>query len=210
VAGATLAPLVAAAALLVYVRQQGGRPSEVAMLELASEGDVTMVLQTSDGPVGRAGGAARGGAVVTRRALVLATLSAVALAAAPRALAGEGRVPAAVRVIKGSRQGPAKLDPRLEDLKRQLSPLAYVRWEQVKDERLELERGKTEFVELPGGDAVGVTLQERRGDVVTFEVSLTSRNTESRLTVEKGQRIVHQVTPEKGGEALFVTVMAWP
>jgi anti-sigma factor RsiW len=51
VAAATLAPVMAAAALLVYVRLHGGQPSEVAMLELASEGDVTMVLQTSDGPV---------------------------------------------------------------------------------------------------------------------------------------------------------------
>jgi hypothetical protein len=135
-------------------------------------------------------------------------LAAVALLAAP-ALAEAG-VPVGIRVIKGSRQGPAKVDPRLDDLKRQLSPLAYVRWEQARSERLELERGKTEFVDLPGGDSVGITLQEQRGDVVTFEVSLTSRNTQSRLTVEKGQRIIHQVTPEKGGEALFVTVQAWP
>ncbi len=33
-------------------------------------------------------------------------------------------VPVRVRVIKGSRQGPPSLDPRLQDLKRQLSPLA--------------------------------------------------------------------------------------
>ena len=51
VAAAALAPVMAAAALLVYVRLHGEQPSEVAMLELASEGDVTMVLQTSDGPV---------------------------------------------------------------------------------------------------------------------------------------------------------------
>jgi anti-sigma factor RsiW len=51
VAAAALAPIMAAAALLVYVRLHGEQPSEVAMLELASEGDVTMVLQTSDGPV---------------------------------------------------------------------------------------------------------------------------------------------------------------
>jgi hypothetical protein len=133
---------------------------------------------------------------------------AVMVAAVPAA--ASAGVPVGIRIIKGSRQGPAQVDPRLDDLKRQLSPLAYVRWEQVKAERLQLLPGKTEFVEIPGGDSVGVTLQEQRGDVVTFEVSLTSRNTESRLTVEKGQRIVHQVTPEKGGEALFVTVQAWP
>jgi hypothetical protein len=45
---------------------------------------------------------------------------------------------------------------------------------------------------------------------VTIEVAVAARNTQSRLTVEKGQRIIHQVTPEKGGSALFVTVMAWP
>jgi hypothetical protein len=31
-------------------------------------------------------------------------------------------VPVAVRVIKGSRQGPPKIDPRLDDLRRQLRP----------------------------------------------------------------------------------------
>lgn len=48
--GAVLAPVMAAAALVVYLRLGQGS-GEVAMLELASEGDVTMVLQTSDGPV---------------------------------------------------------------------------------------------------------------------------------------------------------------
>jgi anti-sigma factor RsiW len=45
-----LAPVLAAAALLVYVRRDAG-PAEVASLEFASEGEVTMILQTSDGPV---------------------------------------------------------------------------------------------------------------------------------------------------------------
>lgn len=49
-AAAALAPVLAAAALLVYVRLDGG-PEQVAMLELYSEGEVTMVLQTADGPV---------------------------------------------------------------------------------------------------------------------------------------------------------------
>ena len=74
----------------------------------------------------------------------------------------------------------------------------------------DLAQGRAAFVELPGGDQVGVTLQERRGDTVTIEVALASRNTQSRLTVEKGQRIVHQVTQEKGGSAFFLTVTAWP
>ena len=132
-------------------------------------------------------------------------LLAVALPSAARA-----EVPVRVRVIKGSRQGPPSVDPRLGDLKRQLSPLAYVKWEQVDEKRFDLVTGKTVFVDLPGGDSAGVTLQERRGDTVTIEVSLASRNTQTRLTVEKGQRILHQVVPEKNGAALFLTVMAWP
>jgi hypothetical protein len=119
-------------------------------------------------------------------------------------------VPVRVRVIRGSRHGPPGVDARLDDLKRQLSPLAYVKWEQVDEKRFDLVMGKTAFVDLPGGDSAGVTLQERRGDTVTIEVSLASRNTQSRLTVEKGQRIVHQVVPEKNGVALFLTVTAWP
>jgi len=85
-----------------------------------------------------------------------------------------------------------------------------VRWEQVQERTFDLAAGKPEFVELPGGDPVGVTLQERRGDTVTIEVALAARNTQSRLTVEKGQRIVHQVTAEKDGSAFFLTVTAWP
>jgi hypothetical protein len=122
----------------------------------------------------------------------------------------QAEVPVRVRVIKGSRQGPPSVDPRLNDLKRQLSPLAYVKWEQTQEKHFELETGKPVFIDLPDGDTAGVTLQERRGDTVTIEVSLAQRNTQSRLTVEKGQRIVHQVVPEKNGVAYFVTVTAWP
>jgi hypothetical protein len=142
--------------------------------------------------------------------LFSAALGLALLGPAPAAAQGAGPVPVRVRVIKGSRQGPASVDPRLGDLKRQLSPLAYVRWEQVEERQLQLSQGKTAFVDLPGGDSVGVSLQERRGETVTIEVSLASRNTQSRLTVEKGQRIVHQVTAEKGGVAFFLTVTAWP
>jgi anti-sigma factor RsiW len=49
-AAAALVPALAAAALIVYVRLDGGR-DQIAMLELTSEGEVTTVLQTSDGPV---------------------------------------------------------------------------------------------------------------------------------------------------------------
>ena len=139
----------------------------------------------------------------------LAALAAVLLLAAP-ALAEAQPIPVRIRVIKGSRQGPAAVDPRLENQKRQLSALAYVKWDLVEERSLELSQGKVQFLSLPGGDDVGVTLQERRGDTVTIEVALAARNTQSRLTVERGQRIVHQVTPEKNGAAIFLTVMAWP
>lgn len=145
---------------------------------------------------------------MTRRS-VAALLAAAALGATVPALA-EAQVPVRVRLIKGSRQGPASVDKRLEDQRRQLSALAYVKWEQIDERTLELAPGKTQFVSIPGGDDVGVTLQERRGDTVTIEVALAARNTQSRLTVEKGQRIVHQVTGEKGGSAFFLTVLAWP
>jgi hypothetical protein len=144
-----------------------------------------------------------------RRSLSLAALVAVAFLAAP-ATAEAQAVPVRIRVIKGSRHGPPAVDPRLENQKRQLSALAYVKWDLVEERSLELAQGKPQFLSLPGGDDVGVTLQERRGDTVTIEVALAARNTQSRLTVEKGQRIVHQVTPEKNGTAIFLTVLAWP
>jgi hypothetical protein len=53
-------------------------------------------------------------------------------------------------------------------------------------------------------------VMEVRGPTVTFEVGITERNTQSRLTIEKGQRIVHQVTGEKDGAAYFVSVQPWP
>ena len=139
---------------------------------------------------------------------LLAAATALALVAGPAA--AQADVPVHVRVIKGSRQGPAKIDPRLENLRRQLSPLAYVKWEQLSEQKVTLAKGKTEFVTLPDGDHVGLTVQEERGSTITFEVALASRNTQSRLTVEKGQRIVHQVTGEKGGSAFFLTVIAGP
>ena len=119
-------------------------------------------------------------------------------------------VPVRVRILKGARQGPALLDPKLEDLKKQLGKLVYQRWEQVSEQRLSMAEKKTQFVALPDGDLVGLTVQEVRGDTVTVEVALAQRNAMSRLTIEKGQRIVHQVTGEKAGVAYFVTVTAWP
>jgi anti-sigma factor RsiW len=49
-AAAALVPVLAALAVLVYVRMDGGR-DQIALLELSSEGEVTTVLQTLDGPV---------------------------------------------------------------------------------------------------------------------------------------------------------------
>jgi hypothetical protein len=143
---------------------------------------------------------------MTRRTFLAALLC---LATVSPALA-RSDVPVHVRVIRGSRHGPAKVDPRLDNLKRQLSPLAYVKWEQTDEKRLSLTKGKTEFVTLPDGEHVGLTLQDERPGTATFEVAVASRNTQSRLTIEKGQRIVHQVTGEKGGSAFFVTLLAWP
>jgi hypothetical protein len=119
-------------------------------------------------------------------------------------------VPVRVRVLKGDRQGPAQVDPRLEDLKKQLGKLAYLKWDQLSEQRLTMADNKTQFVALPDGNHVGLTVQEVRGDTVTFEVAMAQRNTMSRLTIEKGKRIVHQVTGEKGGVAYFVTLHAWP
>jgi hypothetical protein len=119
-------------------------------------------------------------------------------------------VPVRVRILKGDRKGPALVDPKLEDLKKQLGKLAYLRWDQVRAQELSMADRKTQFVDLPDGEHVGLTLQEVRGDTVTFEVAMAQRNTMSRLTIEKGKRIVHQVTGEKGGVAYFMSVHAWP
>jgi predicted acylesterase/phospholipase RssA len=133
---------------------------------------------------------------------------AAALGAAPEA--AEAQVPVRARVLEGSLRGPARFDPRLEDLRRQLSPLAYLRWEQRDERDLSMTPGKTEWVQLPNGDQVGITLVDVRKDSVTFEVALAAQNTQSKLSVERGQRIVHQVTRERDGSALFISVHAWP
>jgi hypothetical protein len=140
--------------------------------------------------------------------LLLAGVAAALLLGRPAVAAD--RVPVRVRVLEGSKKEPARFDPRLEDLKRQLSPLSYVRWEQKSERELTMEQGKQEWVTLPNGDPVGLTLVEVRKDGVTFEVALSAQNTQSRLSVERGQRIVHQVTREKDGAALFMSATAWP
>ena len=48
---ASVVPVLAVAALVVYVRFGSRGSGEVALFEMATEGEVTMVLQTKDGPV---------------------------------------------------------------------------------------------------------------------------------------------------------------
>jgi hypothetical protein len=119
-------------------------------------------------------------------------------------------VPVLVRVIKGSRKGPPSIDPKLAPLKQQLSKLSYQRWEQISERAFTMTVKKTEFTPLPWGDHVALTVQDANGKNVTIEVALAQRNTQSRLTIEKGQRIVHQVSGEKDGVAYFVTVHVAP
>ena len=116
-----------------------------------------------------------------------------------------------VRILKGSRQGPASLDPKLAVMKQQLSKLAYQRWEQLSERDYEMAVKQTIFTALPYGDHVALTVRgQHHGRTVTIEVALAQRNTQSRLTIDKGQRIVHQVSGEKNGVAYFVSVHAWP
>ncbi len=51
-AAATLAPVLAALAVIVYVRVHGGdETTEVAAVEISAEGEVTTILETADGPI---------------------------------------------------------------------------------------------------------------------------------------------------------------
>jgi hypothetical protein len=63
---------------------------------------------------------------------------------------------------------------------------------------------------LPDGGVLQLTLLDSRRDTVTFEMRVPGSRTRSRLTISKDQRIVHQVTDEKDGVALFATVRPWP
>src|SRR5512138_938575 len=100
---------------------------------------------------------AREGSMITRRGFACC----VAVAAAAPA------VPTRIRIIKGSRQGPPSIDPKLQDLTSQLGALAYQRWEQVGEQQKDLEPGKPFSVPLPDGAALEVTLVETRGNSVT-------------------------------------------
>ena len=134
--------------------------------------------------------------------------AAVLLLASGPALAADAPLPVRIRVIKGSRQGPPGIPPGLDDLRAQLSATAYVRWEQANDVQASMQLRRPVSVTLPGGESVSVTLLETRQGTATFEVSAPGSRTQSRVTLAPGKRIVQQVTPERGGEAWFVTIKA--
>jgi hypothetical protein len=146
--------------------------------------------------------------MTSARVLRAATV-AVGLAAALPSPAAAG-IPVRVRILKGSRQGPPAIDPRLGDLSAQLGHLAYVRWDQVGESQSDMDFGKPWQLRLPDGSELKLTLLESRKDTVTFEVDVPAHRTHSRLTISKDKRIVHQVSIEKRGEAYFVSIRPWP
>lgn len=145
---------------------------------------------------------------MTRRT-VLAGMAVAALSLALPAEAAPG-IPVRIRVLKGSRQGPAAVDPRLADLQPQLSRLAYLRWDQTGEQQADMDFKKPVAVSLPSGERLEIEVLESRKDTVTIEVRVPAHKATSRLTISKDKRLVHQVTPEKAGEAYFVTVRPWP
>jgi hypothetical protein len=135
----------------------------------------------------------------------------LALTLAPSAArAAEPTVPVRVRIIRGSREGPPSMDPRLKDLQAQLGRLAYQRWEEVGEHSRVVAFKKPVDFPLPDGSVLTLTLEDARKDTVTFQVAVPARRTRSRLTISKDQRIVHQVTDEKDGAAYFASVRPWP
>ncbi len=156
-------------------------------------------------------GVALSGAAAQRRTATAGVLVALmCMAALPSVALAAATIPIRVRIIKGSRQGPAAVDPKLGDLHGQLGRLSYQRWDQVGEHQKDMELGKSVSLPLPDGSALDLTLVDARKDTVTFEVKVPARKTHSRLTISKDQRIVHQVTDEKSGEAFFATVRPWP
>jgi hypothetical protein len=146
--------------------------------------------------------------IAAHRANGALLLLAAALAAAPSF--ASATIPVRVRIIKGGRQGPPAVDPKLADLHNQLGRLAYQRWDQVGEQSFEMDFGKTVSMPIPDGSTLELTLVSGQKDTVTFQVRVTQKRTNSRLTIAKDQRIVHQVAEEKNGEAYFATVRPWP
>lgn len=145
---------------------------------------------------------------MTRRT-ALAGMAVAALSLALPAEAAPG-IPVRIRVLRGSRQGPAAVDPRLADLQPQLSRLAYLRWDQAGEQQADMDFKKPVAVSLPSGERLEIEVLESRKDTVTIEVRVPAHRAITRLTISKDKRLVHQVTPEKAGEAYFVSVRPWP
>jgi len=119
-------------------------------------------------------------------------------------------VPVRVRILKGSRQGPPAVDAKLADVHGQLSRLAYQRWDEVGQQQFQMDWNKPVSMGIPDGSTLELTLVSGQKDTVTFQVRVPQKKTNSRLTISKEQRIVHQVTDEKNGEAYFATIRPWP
>jgi hypothetical protein len=134
----------------------------------------------------------------------LVALGVVFTAAAVPQLASAAGTPVQIRIVKGSREGAPGVDPRLDDVKSQLSKLAYVRWDVAGEHQATLDVGKSTSVALPEGGSLEVTLVEQSGNRLTFQ--LKGGGASSRLTISRDQRIVQQVTGEKNGAAYFATI----
>jgi len=146
--------------------------------------------------------------MIGRRAFALWIAAAALVATFPAQAAAA--VPVRVRILKGSRQGPAAVDPKLADLHGQLSRLAYQRWDEVGEQQFQMDWNKAVSMSIPDGSTLELTLLSGQKDTVTFQVRVPQKKTNSRLTISKEQRIVHQLTDEKGGEAYFATIRPWP
>lgn len=143
---------------------------------------------------------------MNRRSFVFVVTAALAAALLPAAARAD--VPVHVRLVKATKAGAPYVDPKLEPLRRQLGEVNYARWEQVEEKTLTLVKGKTAFVSLPDGSPVGLTVQDEKPTSVTVEVAVAKHNAASQAKLERGQRILHQVTSVKDGTAFFVSV-AW-
>ena len=146
--------------------------------------------------------------VLVGRRAVLAVLVAALFTAGSTAHAAPG-IPVRVRIIKGSREGPPAVDPKLADVQGQLSRLAYQRWEQAGEQQATMALGQKVSVAIPGGTRLDLTITESSKETVTFRLEVPGR-AQSRLTISKDQRIVHQVADEKDGAAYFATIRPWP
>lgn len=112
--------------------------------------------------------------------------------------------------IKGSRQWPAQLDPKLADLAGQLGQIACPSWEEEGQQRRDLHFKRAEEFPLSDGSVVPLPLEDARKETVTFQVKVPARRTGTKLTSSKGQRIIHQVTDEENGEVYVASIRPWP